>query len=207
MRWAMLMLVLAGCAHAHLSAVYDPHTDLSGMRTFAFAPLPKPSEPHGNDAATVDNSIVRRQMRDAIAAELHERGFVESAEHPDFTVAYYINARPKTVYVPQKPNYGVDYGYGPDNGFGYGFGVGGGLAPTWDYGYTFAPLSANKTLDAKRYAEGTIIVDVIDPDQHRLVWRGEAIRQIASTADENGLKVRKTISELLDQFPPKPKAR
>jgi hypothetical protein len=52
---------------------------------------------------------------------------------------------------------------------------------------------------------GTVILDVIDADNKKLVWRGTAETEVNPQAGprENGPKLQKAIKMMLEKFPPK----
>ena len=145
------------------------------------------------------NSIVRKDLREGIAAQLTAKGFQEVKTGGDLTVAYYLNAKRRTSITRSEPQYGWDYGYGFDPGYGYGFDN---ERPEWDYGYSFAPLVQGASLDVREYEEGTIIIDMYDASTKRLVWRGRGVREIANTQDANSFKVKQTAAKILAKFPP-----
>ena len=51
------------------------------------------------------------------------------------------------------------------------------------------------------YTEGTLIVDIIDPELEQVIWRGWAI-SVVDEYDESEETVRSFVESLLKQFPP-----
>ncbi len=54
---------------------------------------------------------------------------------------------------------------------------------------------------------GTLVLDMYDPTQHQLVWRGSATKTLEPSSDpEKNLKnLQKSVDKLLKDYPPKPK--
>jgi hypothetical protein len=202
-----IVLALAGCTSLHVETDYDHTARFDGMRTFAFVSNPRQvqDQPQTDktarleDVSMVNNSIVRARIRDAIAENLSGKGFRLVDKNPDMLVGYYISSQPVTTVTP---GYGFDYGYGIDYGYGYGFrnryNNGG-----WDYGYSFDPVTSIPTLDVEHYEEGTLLIDIVDPKNKRLLWRGRGERDVDHASELIVSKrIRKTVNGILVQFPP-----
>ena len=58
--------------------------------------------------------------------------------------------------------------------------------------------------DVQYYEEGTLIIDVIDPGENRLVWRGSATRVLdrAMTPERADEIVLEAVQKIFDRFPP-----
>ena len=57
---------------------------------------------------------------------------------------------------------------------------------------------------ADTYDEGTLIIDMIDPLNHELIWRGISTQQVSkhTTPEESAAVVDETVEKILAQFPP-----
>ena len=121
---------------------------------------------------SVEHSFLEKRIKDAVEAELRAAGYKRAhMEEPDFLVAYHIGARDKVDVT----RYG--YRYGPHG--------------RW----------AGRKVEIRRYKEGTLILDLVDPGTRQLFWRGSAVgalRDITRGADE----VRGVVSKILAGFPP-----
>jgi hypothetical protein len=78
--------------------------------------------------------------------------------------------------------------YSPYAPWGYGYWGG------FNYGYT----------EVRSYKKGTLVLDIVDARTHQLVWVGTLEREVQSV-NPSGKKVRKAVSKLLKNFPPKKK--
>jgi len=52
-----------------------------------------------------------------------------------------------------------------------------------------------------RYKEGTIIIDIVDPERKQLVWRGAAAG-VAGRPENNAEQVTKAIAKIFEKYPP-----
>jgi hypothetical protein len=50
---------------------------------------------------------------------------------------------------------------------------------------------------------GTLVLDMYDPQSHKLIWRGTASDTLSSKPEKNTEKLDKAIDKMLDKFPPK----
>ena len=123
-----------------------------------------------------DNSIGMRRVRDAVDAELLARGIAQTAARPDFQIAAHLGSRNRLRVV--------------------------------DWGYSYSPRGywhGGHDVDVYEYEEGSLVLDVIDPGQSQLVWRGTASKAIdpSWTPAEREVEVREAVRALLAEFPPK----
>lgn len=123
-----------------------------------------------------DDSIEMKRVREAVGAELRARGFEATDTRPDFQVAAHVSTQDRLRVV--------------------------------DWGYTCPPHGdwhGGRDIDVWQYEEGTLILDVIDPGQTALVWRGTASKAIdrSWTPEERDAEARAAARALLAEFPPK----
>ena len=98
-------LLSAACHSISLRSDYDPEADFQSLRSFAWQPPPKALHPH----PFVDNSLLRKQVRSAVRAELRARGYREvAAEEADFLVTFHVTLQSKN----RSFYYGQPYGGG-----------------------------------------------------------------------------------------------
>jgi hypothetical protein len=137
--------------------------------------LTEPTPPTESDSA--DTAIVRRRIQNAVDAELGARGYrrVED-EAPDFYVAYH-------VAVERRIEAHTLY-----DGYPGGVWVG--------------PMWAETIID--EYELGTLLLDVIDPRLHEVIWRGRAQARVSElrSPEQRDALVRKVVAKLLALFPP-----
>ena len=118
---------------------------------------------------------LRTQIQDEIDRHLADKGYVRVNSEADFSVNYQVTIEGETI------------------------------AATVDYyqGSNFASSLGSTGSAARRYEEGMLIIDVVDGESERLVWRGTAtaeVRQRASLEDRSD-RVTEAVRKVLEQFP------
>ena len=192
MRLARLALVSAAafwlaCAQVRVRTDYDDAVDFTRLQTFAWLDPPLREEAREEGAQGADpfthNTLIDKRVRDEVEAWLREHGYRAAArgESPDFQLRYELVSRDVTRDSPVF----VSGGFG-HFGYGYGSGIG--------YGYSHSTT----------YQEGTLILDVIDPDSERIAWRGWGTTQARDPHMEPE-RIHKTVAAILERFPPRAK--
>ncbi|MFQ5751206.1 MAG: DUF4136 domain-containing protein [bacterium] len=68
------------------------------------------------------------------------------------------------------------------------------------YGY-WRRWPRGRTVHVHRYKEGTLILDIVDPQLKQLVWRGWAIGVIGHI-EESEKKINESVVKILEKYPP-----
>lgn len=171
-------------------------TNLSGYHTFAWMP------PAGkNDKQT--NNLADAKIKDAATGALVMKGLKLSQQNPDLIVSYTttVGRGARTNYYT--PGYYGGWGYpGWGLGFGYGgWGWGGYYRPYYyAYGGPFAYVGGPTYAEKEHYKEGTLIIDLIDPRTHRIVWRGFGVGEVHKNPQKNIDDLPKVVDGVLDQL-------
>ena len=167
------VLILVGCATTRVRTDYDPHSSFRELRTYSW--IDQPVSPPRN-APAIHNPLVAERIRYAVDGELVARGYRRITNGtPDFRLAYYVGARPKTEIVETDAYYSYYHRYG----FG----------------------SSVLTLE---YLEGTLVIDVYHGEEDRLMWRGWASRSLVKDPTPQAVRkyVQKAVKKILKDFPP-----
>lgn len=135
---------------ASVKSDYQKDFDFRQLHTFAFK-----TERASNDPLAT-NTIEAERIKNALSAQLTANGFAQSADTPDFIVAFYSRTKQRTQ-VESSP------GFGFGRGFGWGYGVPFGGRWRWGYG---------PDIWTTTYTEGCVMADIIDVKTQELVWRG-----------------------------------
>jgi len=181
----VLGTIMMGCSGIRVTTDYDPLTDFSGYRTYAW--LPEPPERSGD--YRVDNAIVSKRITNAVERQLQAAGFVPSdLESASFLIAYHVALTERidiTAYDNFYGYYGSYWGGYP----GYYGGLGGVYSPD---------------VYVRYYDEGTVVLDIIDPKTRNLVWRGSAQSRVddSDTPEERDARVNEAYRRILERFPP-----
>ena len=174
------MLLIAGiwgCSTSVIKSDFDKDVDFSKFNSFNWMAQSQT----GNTDHPSHNSLVGNRIKNAVDKELTSKGFQKDADgNPDFNVMYYLTVKEKVDV--SSSGYGYPWGYGYGYGYRYGYGYGG--------IYTF------------EYDEGTLILDVIDPETNQLVWRGWYVDALKDGDKINDEKIALAVNHVLKDFPP-----
>ena len=123
----------------------------------------------------VGNQLIDQRIHAAVDRALGAKGYQKSTTDPDFLVAYHAAAEEKLDVI-------TTYDY-----YGYGYGWRGAVPRT----------------DIREYTQGTLIVDIVDPGQKQLVWRGIGTGVVrGGEPDEVSRRIDEAVQQVLADFPP-----
>jgi hypothetical protein len=125
------------------------------------------------------DSLTMSRIQKAVETELQAKGLSRSSSDPDFLIAEHIGREDKVSVR----SWGYDYG--PYGGYWGGYWGTGGVS-------TF------------EYEEGTLILDFVDPQTNKLIWRGSAKAEIDTvrTVEERETLINESVQKILKNFPP-----
>jgi len=172
---ALVTAMLAGCATIEVGSDYDPEADFAALRTYAW--LPDQDRMVGEHR--IYDTLLDTRVRNAVDRELAGRGFARGeADAVDFYVAYHAGIETK-----------VDV-RSINSALGYGEGL---------WGQEIGPGS-----DVREYDQGTLLLDVVEPDGRQLLWRGSASVIVSDTDDpeERSRRIDEAVERMLARFPP-----
>ena len=181
----LLAAIVAGCSSLEVSFDYDPKANFAGLKSYEW--LDEPKMPTG-DPRIDGNTILENRIHEAVDSAFAARGINKVTSDPDFLVAYHVSLD-KQRSVQTLNSY---YGYGPGWGYGYGAayrpGYWAGAPETYVY----------------EYEEGTLILDIVDPENKALIWRGSAQDEVhfKSTPERDQTQLNEAVQKMLENFPP-----
>jgi len=118
---------------------------------------------------------LNRQIRDDIDRHLADKGYSRVTSNADFSVMYQVTIEGETIVQT------LD----------------------WYSGSNFKETVATPRATARNYEEGTLIIDVMEGQTERLIWRGTAtaeVRQRVSLEDRSD-RVAEAVQKVLAEFP------
>jgi hypothetical protein len=182
-------LLLTACSSSPPKPDVDfkPDYDFSQVKTIAFY--------HRSGQVSGDNpmqlsDIQRGRIDEAIAFALKNKGYriVEDASQADMLVSWHLATQQKTdVRTYETPAYG-GYGYGPYNRYS--------MYSCWSCMPTRTEVSVHD------YTEGTFIVDMIDPQLRKSVWRSVVQSKLKGKVETDQGKYNAAAERILADFPP-----
>ena len=184
----LTIILISACSGVKVSTDYDSGADFSHLESFTWY-SPSPTEVTRYSQSDIMDKRIRRN----IASGLVNKGYRDKANGPpDFFVNYSVTTEDKI----NVDTYNTYAGYAPGWGWrGAGYG---------HRGMYYGMDMVNTEIDVDQYKEGTLILDIIEPDTGHLIWRGLASKRLPSSSNTERLNalVAEVVSELLKNFPP-----
>jgi hypothetical protein len=177
---AVVLLVpalLAGCSSLDITSDYDRDADFASFKTYEI--ITKPEDAVQNRA----NEIVARRLESSLDNQMQTMGFTKAAGQADLGVIWHGSTKEQQSTTVDTYRYA---------GAGYGYGY---------YGW-WGPGMGTTTVSHNSWEEGMLIVDLVDQENNKLVWRGVAT---AVLSDNSGTQeyLDKVVVALLSEYPGK----
>ena len=139
------------------------------------------------EGTPVGQPLIDQRIVAAIEAELTAKGLTRSETNPDLVVVYHIAFDKEKDISTFSSGYG---GYGP-----YGWGWGGG----WAGGTTHTQV--------RDILIGTLVVDIADAKQNKMVWRGMGVKQVnpQNKPEKRDKAINEAMKKIFKNYPPKKK--
>lgn len=172
-----LVLSLSACSEFKVQTDHDSTADFSAFKTFGFAGLADV-----NKGGIYDNSLTKKRIESAVVRGLTGKGLrqVGLDERPDLLVHYWMDVQDKQRLESGGTSVGVARYRG---GYGWGAGYGGGVT-TYEY------------------KEGTLVLDLVEPDKKQLVWRATIVGTLQDSTKDNVELGNKAIAKAFERYPP-----
>ena len=125
----------------------------------------------------IDSPLLDRRIRAAVERHLAAKGYQKLEDGvPSFRVAYHVYLQRKTQLVAE---------------------------PVGPYSYRW--WGGMTTVRTYEYDEGTLVLDVVDPQTDELMWRGTASATVDphASVEKREERVDRAVSSILEKFPPK----
>ncbi len=176
------VVTAGGCATITLRFDHDPNTDFAAYKTYGW--LGEAQSLTGNPR--IDDPALNARVRHEVDRRLGAKGFVRSRTGtPDFLVTWRAAIRRKLEY--SKLAIGYDY------------------VPAWGRDRMTGASVGDRGTYVREHELGTLVIDIVDARQNRLVWWGAAQAEI-DIEDSRGTKkarLNKAVGRILKRFPPR----
>ncbi len=171
-----LVSVVTGCSSMSVNHDYDRQADFASYSTYQW---------RDSDANVKDTDpLAHDRFINAVNGQLRTHGMSEVTSSPDVFVTY--NAEESEEMSLDTTYMGGGWGYGPGWGWGRGYGAMG-----------------SSTTSVRKYNVGTVVLDMWDAKEKRLVWRGVVSDAVSDNPQNNAKKITKAAQQLFKGFPPK----
>lgn len=175
-------LLFSSCATIKVNSDVDASVDFSKYKTFQYYGWTKDSDKQLND-------LDKRRLEQAFRKEFEKRGLTLVESGGDLVVSLFILVKQKveqeaTTTYNGGGYYGGYYGYGPRWG--------------WGPGYSSTRVSEYE------YQEGTLVVDVFDAAEKRLIWESIGVGTIDENPSNREKNIPKAVEKIMEDYPVKP---
>jgi len=182
---AIVALSLAACASGppKPDIDYKPDYNFSGVQRIAF--YAKSGQVSGDNPLQLSD-FQRERIDDALAAALRAKGLevVEKPEDADLLLSWHLLTQHKT----DVRTYDVPSGYyGRYNRYSH---------------YSCWACGSHTEVSVSNYTQGTFIVDMIDPQLDKSVWRGVIQSRLKGQRESDQGKYNDAAAAIFATFPP-----
>lgn len=178
----VLMLVALIPGRASAEATFDPGTDFSKYKTYAWV-TDKPMLMSGSGKFRVPEEDVLRSIRATIEAQLESKGFKKGAS-PDLTVGFMVGVRDNAMTQHWSAPRANLPGYGANSWYGQ---------------YPRKSRSATH-----EYKEGELSVDIFDAKSNQAIWHNWASTKVYAQEKISSQEVvEEVVTKIFDGFPPR----
>jgi hypothetical protein len=182
--FTVALLMFTSCSSLQVMSDYDKTVDFSQYKTYSYYGWAKNSD-------KLMNELDKKRIEKAFADEFNKRGLHFVQEGGDLVVSLYIVTEQKQQTTATTTTMG---GRGYYGGGYYGYG------PGWGWGSGMSTTSYH-TYD---YTEGTLICDVFDAKEKKLIWEGIGKGTIDDNPSNRDVTIPKAITKIMAQYPVQP---
>ncbi|WP_394200201.1 DUF4136 domain-containing protein [Shewanella waksmanii] len=176
-------LALSACSSLKTSSDYDPQANFADIKTYAWV------EQKNKDATYHLDGLMDQRVRSAVDNNLQLKGISKTDPQSADILVNYLTKVDKKINVD---TFNTSFGYNPYYG------------PGWGYG---GNMHTQTTV--REYEVGTLIVDMVNRETGKLIWRGSVADTIRdkNTPEERVEVINKAIGEMMLNYPPMPSAK
>jgi hypothetical protein len=161
----------------------DKSVDFNKYRTFQLLPWP---EELNNLVSRNSQLLVDKSIKETLT----RYGYTLVDKNADLVVSTYIHIDEEKGVTAYNNYYGSSYGYGGGFGYGYGYGYGG-----------YGGGVSTTTYQEYSYEVGSLILDVYDQAEKKLVWQGIGTDQLSDNIKKTQNKIPSYVRQVLYDFP------
>ncbi|WP_347160290.1 DUF4136 domain-containing protein [Pontibacter chitinilyticus] len=185
---ALLLLLFTGCTRlTDVQSNYDRTVEFRHYQTFAWYQAEVPTRIAG--LGPEFSVLLDQRLKEAVSSELVKEGITPATVNPGLLVAYDIAVDPTLAPAALGDDVAPGFAYGYSYWYGY------------RYRYDFSDIPNYRSID--KYKQGTLVIDLIDANTKKLVWRGwEEANLNPTQIDETKINV--VVANIMAQFPPLP---
>jgi hypothetical protein len=184
----LIFLFIYSCNSVKITNHKEKDVDFHAFKTYSLYPWDK----HNSELV---NDYDKMTILGTIKNEMNKRGYEFVEKNGELVVSTFIIIQEETSYQAYTNHYGGWAGYG--GGWGYWGGPG-------FYGYGWGPGYSSSYITSVDYNKGTLIIDVFNLSDKRLVWQGIASGKVEGDYDKRDKRLPMTIEQIFKAYPVRP---
>ncbi|MEH6469940.1 MAG: DUF4136 domain-containing protein [Halopseudomonas sp.] len=173
-------LLLGGCGQIPVSVDYQSGVDFSRFSHYYWLPPEANQQPE----SIYNSDLVSARVEQAVEQQLLSRSLlrIDNPEQADVLVRYQIGVE---QMVEMEPFMGLEGSYSLHRS-SYGSGL--------------------LSIVSHEYKQSTLVIDLLHPEDKRLLWRGTAERRLKTfnSPDQHSAFITETVAAVLAKYPPQP---
>lgn len=178
---AVTVLFFSQCSNKlTISYDYDKDADFTQYETYSFYGWAK-------ESGQIINDLDKARIEKAVADELQKRGLKYVEKDGDLTVSLFIQLDQKKGVNTYTDHFAV-------SPFGYRYG------PGWGWGYGYSTTRYHEY----DYLVGTLVIDVFDHDQKKLIWQGVGSQTVDDNPKTREYGIKRAVRGIMSKYPVKP---
>ncbi len=177
---------LTGCSTLKVTYDYNKNVDFNQFKTYQFYGWAKNTD-------KLLNSLDKERIQDAFVQQLKRRGLTYTKENGDLVIALFFVTKEKSETTANTTGAGV---YGGHYGGYYGYGPHWGWGPGFNYSTT--------TYTTHDYKEGTLIVNIFDAKDKKLIWEGIVSDALKENPKGREDRIKNAVARIMENYPVKP---
>ncbi len=180
--------LLNSCSSLKVYTDMDPTVDFSKYKSLEYYGW-------ADESDKILTQLDKDRIEKAFGAEFRKRGIEIVESGGDLIGTLFIVVEKKKGATATTTSMGGAYGgyYGGFYGYGPGFGWGGGHSTT--------------TIQEYDYSVGTLVCDVFDKADKKLIWEGIGTGEINENPKNRDTTIPKTVQAIMSKFPVPPKTQ
>ncbi len=183
----LAVFTLSSCSSLKFTVDKDDGIDFTKYKSYQFYGWAEESN-------KILSPFDQERIEQAFGAELDKRGLSFEKETGDLIVTLYIVTEQKTKTTATTTGMGMGMG-------GYGYGGYYGYGPSYGWG---GMSTAHTTYNEYDYVVGTLIIDIYDAKEKKLVWESVAKGTINEKTKGRERRIQSTAGKMMIKYPVKP---
>ena len=176
------IIALSSCSSTKVISDIDPTEDFSQFKTFEYLGWT-------NQSDQLLNRFDRERIESSFENEAKKRGLSQVNSKGDIIITLFVGGQVKTRKSANTTHMGMS-----------GMGTRGMRAPGWGWGAGHSTT----TIHESSYIEGTLMVEVYDRLDKKLIWQAMATKVVSEDPKRREKEIPKTVKKLMSKYPVKP---